>query len=417
MNSETNSRARPRPGLGSMAIGAEEEALVLDVLRRGDLFRYYGNDPERPPAMAAKLEEELRAFHGLPFAHLVSSGTAALEASLAAVGIGPGHEVIVPAWSWISCFTAVVRCGAMPVLAEVDASLNLDPAELARLASPRTKAVLVVHYQGAAADMEAIVAAAHRRGWWVVEDCAESPGAGYKGRPVGTWGDVAILSFQHNKPVTAGEGGAVLTRDPRTYERVVRTSDLGQYRPYHHAHTEPREPAFSGGQYRMSELAAAVALAQWRKLPAIREHCRNLAARILPRLAQLPGLELRPVADADGVFPFELYFYVRDEATAAEYRRRLDGRGVNCAQRTGTYPHYHRDYVKTGAAAHPAFAPSREHASWPAPGYRPGDFPRTEDLTRRFVALPLGWRYTAADADHVAASVEAVHVELAQLRA
>ncbi|MGH8017699.1 MAG: DegT/DnrJ/EryC1/StrS family aminotransferase [Opitutaceae bacterium] len=245
-----------------------------------------------------------------------------------------------------------------------------------------------------------------------VEDCAESPGSEYKGRPVGTWGDISILSFQHNKPVTAGEGGAVLTRDQRLYERAVRMSDLGQYRPYHQEIRAAREPAFSGGQYRLSELAAAVALAQWRKLPAVLKHCRALAKRILPRLATLPGVELRPLADAAGAFPFELYFFVRDEHRAAEVRRRLDARGVNCTQRTGTYPQYHRDYVKTGAAAHPAFAPSRGFDSWPAPGYRPEDFPRTEDLTRRFVALPLGWRYTEADADHIAASVEAVHAEL-----
>ncbi len=404
--------AKPRPGLGSMAIGAEEEALVLEVLRRGDLFRYYGNDPDHPPEMAARLEAELREFHALPFAHVVSSGTAALEIVLAAAGVGPGHEVIIPAWSWISCFTAVVRCGARPVLAEIDASLNLDPAELARLATPRTRAVMVVHYQGAAADMEPILLEAHRRGWFVIEDCAESPGSGYKGRPVGTWGDAAILSFQHNKPVTAGEGGAVLTRDQRLYERAVRMSDLGQYRAYHQAMHAAREPAFSGGQCRMSELTAAVGLVQWRKLPAVLEHCRMLAKRILPRLAKLPGIELRPMADAAGAFPFELYFFARDEAHAAGFRQRLDARGVNCIQRTGTYPQYHRDYVQTGAAAHPAFAPSRGFESWPVPGYRPEDFPRTEDLTRRFVALPLGWRYTEADADHIATSVEAAHAEV-----
>src|SRR5436190_21408534 len=110
-------RPRPAPGLGAAALGPEEEALALDVLRRQELFRYYGNDPQRPPQMAATLEKEAAALIGMDYVLAVSSGTAALEVVLGAAGIGPGDEVIVPAWSWISCFTAVVRCGARPVLA------------------------------------------------------------------------------------------------------------------------------------------------------------------------------------------------------------------------------------------------------------------------------------------------------------
>jgi dTDP-4-amino-4,6-dideoxygalactose transaminase len=406
-------RPRPAPGLGSAAIGPEEQALVLDVLKRQELFRYYGNDAQRPPPMAAQLETEARALFGINYALAVSSGTAALEISLAAAGVGPGDEVIVPAWSWISCYTAIVRVGARPVLAEIDASLCLDPREIARRHTSRTRAVLVVHFQGAAAEMERIQLEAHRRGLFVIEDCAESPGATYRGRRVGTWSDAAIFSFQHNKPMTAGEGGLVVTRDLRLYERAVRLHDLGQYRPYHAALLPPSEPAFVGGQARMSELTAAVALAQLRKLDRIRDHCRMLKDRIVPRLAALPHLTLRPLSDPDGDFGFEVYFYVRDAATATRFREALAARQVWCQQRTGTYPQYHRDYVKTGLAAHPALHPFRDAPTWPAPGYRPEDFPVTEDLTQRFVALPLGWHYTPEDADYIATCVEEVAREIA----
>jgi 8-amino-3,8-dideoxy-alpha-D-manno-octulosonate transaminase len=405
-------RPRPAPGLGAAAIGPEEEALVLDVLRRQELFRYYGNDPQRPPPMAATLEKEAATLIGTDYVLAVSSGTAALEVVLGAAGIGPGDEVIVPAWSWISCFTSVVRCGARPVLAEVDASLCLDPGEIARLTTPRTRAVMVVHYQGAAADMEPILHAAHRRGLFVIEDCAEAPGATYRGRRVGTWGDAAIFSFQHNKPMTAGEGGLIATRDLRLYERAVRLHDLGQYRPHHATITPPREPAFAGGQYRMSELTAAVALGQLRKLDAVRNHCRALKARLVARLARLPGIALRTLADDAGDFGFELYFYARTPDAADAFRTRLDARNVWCQQRTGTYPQYRRGYVQSGLAVHRAGSPFQDLKPWPAPGYRAEDFPRTEDLTARFVALPLGWRYTVEDADHIAASVEAVHAEV-----
>lgn len=405
-------RPRPVPGLGCQAIGPEEEALVLDVLRRKELFRYYGQDPAKPPPMAAQLEKEFREYIGTDCALAVTSGSAALEVALAAAGIGPGDEVIVNAWSWISCFTAIVRVGARPVLAEIDDTLNIDPDEIARLATPRTRAVVVVHYQGVAAAMEPIELAAHRRGLYVIEDCAQSLGTRYRGRHIGTWSDIATYSFQNNKVATAGEGGMVATRDQRLYERAVRFHDLGNYRPYHAALVPAKEPAFAGSQFRMSELTAAVALAQLRKVDRIRDHCRALQARILPRLAGLKGLTLRRVPDPAGEFGFEPYFFLERPELVTPFREKLDARNVNCGQRTGTYPQYGRDYVKTGLAHAPAASPFRELKPWPAPGYRAEDFPRTEDWTKRFIALPLGWLYTEADADHIADSVVAVHREV-----
>ncbi|QYM77531.1 aminotransferase class V-fold PLP-dependent enzyme [Horticoccus luteus] len=405
-------RPRPVQGLGAVAIGAEEERLVLDVLRRKELFRYYGMNPAQPPPMAAELEKEFRAWVEVDYALAVSSGTAALEVALAAAGIGPGDEVIVTAWSWISCFTAIVRVGARPVLAEIDETLNLAPQEIVRLATPRTRAVIVVHYQGVAAAMEPIMQEAHRRGIYVIEDCAQSAGVTYRGRRVGSWGDIGTFSFQNNKVMTAGEGGLLVMRDHRLYERAVRQHDLGSYRPYHAAIAPAQEPAFAGGQYRMSELTAAVALAQLRKCDAMKAHCRRLSRRVLAKIAALPGLTLRRVPDPDGDFGFELYFFLRDAEQVAAFRADLDARNVNCGQRTGTYPHYGRDYVKTGRAQVPALSPFREFKPWPAPGYRAEDFPRTEELTQRFVAIGIGWLYTDEDADYIGDAIVDVHARV-----
>lgn len=405
-------RPRPTPGLGAAVIGAEEEALVLEVLRRKEPFRYYGADPKRTPPMVAQLEKEFREYVGTDYALGVSSGTGALEVALAAMGIGPGDEVILTAWSWIACYTAIVRVGARPVLAEIDASLNLDPAELGRLATPRTKAVLIVHYQGVAADMDRIVLEAHRRGIFVLEDCAQSLGTRYRGRQIGTWGDIATFSFQYNKVATSGEGGMVTTRDQRLYERAVRLSDLGNYRPYHAAIVASREPAFVGGQYRLSELQGAVALAQLRKVEGMWQHCHALHERITSRLGGLKGLKLREMPDPAGVFGFELYLFLDNPAHVAPFREKLDARNVNCGARTGTYPQYNRDYVKTGLAHHPAASPFKDLKPWPAKGYRAEDFPRTENLTSRFLALPIGALYTTEDADHIADSIIAVHGEV-----
>jgi len=405
-------RPRPIPGLGLAAIGLEEEALVLEVLRSKALFRYAGIDPANPPTMTARLEREFLDYIGTDYALAVTSGSGALEVAMAAAGVGPGDEVIFTAWSWIACFTSIVRVGARPVLAEIDDTLNLDPAEIGRLATPQTRAVLVIHYQGAPAEMERIQHEAHRRGLFVIEDCAQSIGCSYRGRKVGTWSDIATFSFQANKTMTSGEGGMVVTRDGWLYERAVRFHDLGNYRPYHAAIQPARGEAFAGGQFRMSELTSAVALAQLRKLDGLRAHCRALHARIAARLAGLRGITLRRSPDPAGDFGFELYLFFADGDRVAAFREKLDARNVNCGARTGTYPQYHRDYVKNGRAHTAEASPFRGMEPWPAPGYRVEDFPRTEELTRRFVAVPLGWLYTMDDADYIAESIVAVHGEV-----
>jgi 8-amino-3,8-dideoxy-alpha-D-manno-octulosonate transaminase len=407
---------RPRPplGFGSRLIGQEEEELILQVVRSHDLFRYYGHDRGNPPAMATTLERELAQRVGRRYALAVTSGTSALECALGALGVGPGDEVITTAWGWISCFSAIVRMGARPVLAEIDASFCLAPGEISRLRTERTKAVLVVHYQGAAADMDVLLREADAAGIAVLEDCAQTPAATYRGRPVGSMGRIATFSFQYNKMLTCGEGGMVLTDDPLLYERAVRMSDLGLVRAPHLAELDgtTREAAFCGGNYRLTELQAAVALAQLRKLDGLVRHCRDLKARILQGIQGLAGVTPRPIADPNGEMPIEIYLSVPTAEWADAFRTRLDTLNVNSQKVTGSYCHYAREYCQTGRAHSPAASPFAGFDVWPAPGYRAEDFPRTEELIRRFVALPLGALYTMEDADYIAAAVRRVHKEL-----
>ncbi len=404
-------RTVPAPALGWAWIGREEEELVLDVLRRQALFRYYGPDPQSSPPMVATLEREFAALVGVPFALGVTSGSAALEVALGALGVGPGDEVIVPAWSWVSCFTAVVRVGGKPVLAEVDDTLCLAPGEITRLRTPRTKAVLVVHFQGVAADLDALLAEARGAGIALLEDCAESPGASYRGRRVGAWGDIAIFSFQQQKTITSGEGGLVVTRDPRLHERAVRMHDLGQLRPFHAQQGSADEPAFCGGQFRMSELTGAVALAQVRKLDRIRAHCRRLSLHLRSRIADLAGLRLRRIPDPEGESGFETYFWVASPEQRDAYRAQLQAAGVPCEQMTGTYAQYRRPYVATGRAHAAAASPFPAGPAWPERGYRAEDFPRTEDLIHRFVVIPVGVNHTLDDMDYIAAVIRHTHAQ------
>ncbi len=402
-------RAIPTPAFGSALIGKEEEALVLEVLRSKSLFRYYGSDPANPPAKVATLEKEFRALVGTRFALAVTSGTAALEVALGALGIGPGDEVILPVWSWISCFTAIVRVGAQPVLAEIDETMCLDPSEIDRLRTPRTKAVLVVHYQGVAADMDSISAQAKKAGLAVLEDCAESPGVSYKGKRVGSLGDIGIFSFQHHKTMTSGEGGMVVTGDPRFFERAVRMHDIGQVRDFHARQFGPKGPAFCGSQFRMSELTGAVALAQLRRVEHIRNKCRELSARLMQRIHDLPGLKFRKIPDPKGDSGFEIYFWLANSELRDSFHKKLLKAKVPCQQLTGTYAQYRRPYVISGLAHSPNATPFPVGPDWPTKGYRAEDFPRTEDLIQRFIAIPVGANYTTGDVDYIGTTIRRIH--------
>lgn len=407
-------RTLPPPRLGVALIGKEEESLVLDVIRRKEPFRYYGFDPENPPPMASTLERELAEMMGARYALAVTSGTAALEIGLAALGIGTGDEVIIPVWSWDSCFTAVVRVGALPVLAEIDDTLCLSPCEISRLRTPRTKAVMVVHYQGVAADMDAILTEADKAGIAVIEDCAESPGVLYKGRRVGSMGAVGIFSFQYAKSMSSGEGGALIMNDPVVYERAVRMHDLGKYRVFHSSIVEPTQEVLCGGQYRIGELHAAVALAQLRKLDGLRARCRRSQSLLLAMIQDLPGLVLRKIPDPSGDTGFEIYFWLETSELASRFTEELQKWNINAAKVTGTNCHYRLGYCRPGSSHAPQMSPLSLLPEWPAKGYRKEDFPVTESLVSRFVAIPIGVLYSDDDAAYIGEAIQSVHRELSE---
>lgn len=401
-------RARPQTNLGANWIGKEEEELVLQVIRSKSLFRYYGVDPKNPPMMAANLEKEFAAKIGAKYALAVTSGTAALETAFGALGVGLGDEVILPAWGWISCWTAIVRMGARPVLAEINDTFNIAPGEITRLKTKNTKAVLVMHYQGVASEMDKLIPEARAAGIKILEDVAQSCGATYHGQYLGTFGDIGCFSFQYNKYITCGEGGMVVTNDARLYERAVRMHDIGQVRPFHNQYITPAEPMFAGDQYRMTELQAAVMLAQLRKFDRLKAHCRRMQDKIVSGIRDLPGLKMRRIPDPTGDTALEIYIVMPNVEKADELRAKLDALNVNCRKTTGSYCHYAREYCTTGAAHSAAASPFKEFKEWPAKGYRKEDFPATESIVHRVVALPIGSMYTEEDADYIARAVRHV---------
>ena len=277
-------------------LGKEEEKAVVDVVRKGSLFRYYG--PEAPTHVA-QLEDWAKQFYGVKHALAVNSGTGALCTVMSALQLGPGCEVIVPAFMWVSTITAIVQCNAIPVVCEINDSFNMDAADLREKITKRTKLIVAVHMAGTPCDMGAIMQVANEHKIPVLEDCAQCNGGSFQGRKVGTFGKVGIFSLQINKNVTAGEGGLIVTDDDALYKRLVATHDVGV--PWENsAPNETSDVQFWGQGRRMGELAGSVANVQLRRLPDILTHMRASKQRIKAAIADLPGVSFRRLNDADG---------------------------------------------------------------------------------------------------------------------
>jgi dTDP-4-amino-4,6-dideoxygalactose transaminase len=284
------------PGLHYM--DEEEIDAAVRVLKRRSPFRYYGI---ALPSEAEAFEAEFASFVGTRYALGVSSGTAALHTALTALGVGPGQEVIVPGYLWVSVVAAIVNLGAIPVLADIDDTFCLDPAAVRRSITPRTTGIVAVHMSGAPADILELSKIARERGLFLLEDCAQCAGGSVQGKKVGTFGDMGVFSFQINKNMTCGEGGAVVTADARLYNRAVACHDTG------YARDEKGRPIFDNLDlclwtrgYRIDELRASILRVQLRKLPTVIGRMHRSKYRIRAALENFHQVHLRRIVDLAG---------------------------------------------------------------------------------------------------------------------
>jgi 8-amino-3,8-dideoxy-alpha-D-manno-octulosonate transaminase len=395
-------RAIPSSWWGAAVIGDEELALVTEVIRSQSLFRDYG---PKKPHMVNDFESLARAYFGVRHALAVTSGSAALYCAMAGLGIGPGDEVIMPALVWRSDFQAPLAVGATPVFAEIDRSLNLDVADVERRITPRTKAVILVHFQGGVGDVDRLVELCRRHSLKLVEDCAQSVGATYKGRKIGSFGDVGCFSFQQNKLLVTGEGGLVTVGDPVVFERSVRFHDLGLYRAALQAQTgqPPAVPDFAGLQFRMNELTGAVALAQLRKLDrAVLEVTRRHFHWLKTKLRETcPGMAFRATGDDDGDAGINLFMDLGTPERGAWFGRALAAEGVPVGATTRACNALAEPYVLERRQAHPAAPPFGPGCPGADVRYRRAECPQTDAIIAAMVAVPLTPRHTEADMEEV----------------
>ncbi|NQT52775.1 DegT/DnrJ/EryC1/StrS family aminotransferase, partial [bacterium] len=397
----TPARSAPLPAAwpGAWMFDEEEVAAVVEVVRARSPFRHYGpNVLER----AREFETEFAARMGSSCALGVTSGTAALIVALAGLEVEPEDEVILPAFTFLACPCAVVVHGAVPVIAEVNESFTLDPEDLERRITPRTKAIMVVHTLGVAADMDRITAVARRHGVKVIEDCAQSCGATYRGRQIGSIGEAGAFSLQLNKIITTGDGGVVTTSDPAIYERAVRYHDLGLVRPQFGV--EPTGGAFFGNNYRMSELTAAVARVQLRKLDRILGAMRTAKAAVIEGIAGLPGLALRQIPDPDGDAASTLTLLAPDVAAADRVVAALQAENISCGK-----PYGGKTLYEVWGEHFEHWRQAREASGAPPPqSYQTGLCPRTEALVRRAIMISVTPILTEDDVAGIVAGIRKV---------
>lgn len=407
---------------GGLDIGTQEQDAVSRVLASKRLIRFYGpDDPDGGDAHSEvdAFEVEFAARMGTAHALGVTSGTAALVTSLAALGIGPGDEVIVPAYTFVASAAAILAVGAIPVIAEVDDSLTLDPQAVRDVVTRHTKALMPVHMRGMPARMDELMRIAGAHDLRVVEDVAQAAGASYGGRPLGSIGDIGAFSLQMHKIITTGEGGVLTTSDPLALFRAKCFHDSAS--EWRGAAWQDPDPAvratfvaFPGVNFRMAEITGAIGRVQLRRLDGLLTRMRCHKAALRAALVDTGRVELRRVTDA-GEAATAVVFFAADPLTARRASAALNAEGVAARVLYVEGEHdWHvyacwRDVLAKRTWNPQGYPFSMAHRDI---DYRVDMCPRSLDLLARAVHVNVPPQLTELDVDETAAALRKVVLAL-----
>jgi dTDP-4-amino-4,6-dideoxygalactose transaminase len=359
-------------GPGSRWIGREEFEEIREVMESGYLFRYGSLDDPDFQHKVYSFEREFAARIGVRHALATSSGTGALFCALKALGIGAEDEVIVPAYTFIATYSAVIFAGGVPVLANIDESLNIDPEDIEHRITKRTKAIMPVHMLGNPADLEPIRELALRSGLPLIEDVCQANGGSYRGRRLGSIGEVGTFSLNIFKTVTAGDGGVVATDDEEIYRRAFGFHDQG-HSPLRSG-VEVGRRSELGMNFRMNELTGAVALAQLKKLDPIIEVLQAKKRLFKESIGDIDGMSFRRLNDPKGDCGTLCTVIFDRRERAARVSRKL---GTVTVDRSGWHVYSNMEHL------------SRYLREKGRPCGK-GAYPRTDDILSRAINLSVG---------------------------
>jgi dTDP-4-amino-4,6-dideoxygalactose transaminase len=360
------------PGPGAYWFGKEEMDAVITVMKSGHLFRYGSEDDPKFLHTVANLENEFAKYCGAKFALATSSGTASLIASLTALGLKPGDEIIVPAYTFVASYTSCIFCGVVPVLCEIDESLTLNPHDIEERITSRTKAIMPVHMLGNPCKMDEIMAIAQKHNLHVLEDCCQAAGASYKRKKVGTIGNIGAFSLNVFKTINSGDGGLVVTNDQKLYETAFGMHDQG-HKPVRLG-VEVGSRSVLGLNFRMNELTAAVAFAQLGKLDKIVATLREKRNKFKKLIAAAKDFKFRTLNDPNRDCATICTVIFDSVEQAAKVSKTL---GTKTIDNSGWHVYANMEHVL-------------EYLKSVGQPHAKGAYPKTDDILSRAINISIG---------------------------
>lgn len=359
-------------GPGSYLIGAEEKKEVMEVLDSGHLFRYGSFEDPQFLHKTLTFEQEYAKYCGVKHALTTNSGTTAILSSLIALGLKPGDEVIVPAYTFVATYSAIIFAGLVPILAEIDESLTLDPEDIEHRITPRTKAIVPVHMLGNPCNMDAIMAIARKHGLMVLEDTCQGGGGSYKGRKLGSIGQMGAFSLNVFKTITTGDGGVLITDDSDLYEAAFAVHDQG-HKPLR-ADTAFGQRSILGLNFRVNELVGALALTQLRKMNFIIATLHEKKKMLKERISGIPGVKFRVINDPEGECATLCTMIFDSKEQAAAVCRLLK---TDTLDHSGWHVYHNMEHINL-------------HLKNIGQPWGKGAYPRTDSIVSRSMCLSVG---------------------------
>jgi 8-amino-3,8-dideoxy-alpha-D-manno-octulosonate transaminase len=360
------------PGPGAYWFGREEMEAVIEVMNGGYLFRYGSENDPGFLHKVSTLEKEFARYCGTDFALATSSGTSSLIASALALGLKPGDEIIVPAYTFVASYTSIIFAGFIPVLSEIDDSLTLDPDDIEHRITPRTKAIMPVHMLGNPCEMDRIMAIARKHDLLVLEDACQAAGASYKGEKIGTIGNVGAFSLNLFKTINSGDGGLIVTNDKMIYETAFGVHDQG-HKPMRFG-VEVGTRNVLGLNFRMNEITAAVALAQLQKIDSIVDTLRQKRSIFKSLISKTDGPKFRTLNDPDGDCATVCTVIFKTKEQAAKVSVALGSKTVD---QSGWHVYANMEHILN-------------HLKQIGQPHTKGSYPKTDDILSRSMNISIG---------------------------
>lgn len=381
---------------GFEVFGNKEKKEVNDVLESTVLFRYGFEDKRNGHFKALEFEKKLCSITKSNYSHLCSSGTAALCTALAASGIGANDEVIIPPFTFVATFEAVITAGAIPVFGEIDNTLCLNPDRLEKVITNKTKAIILVHMCGSMARIKEIRDICNKKGLILIEDACQALGASYHGKSAGTFGLCGCFSFDAVKTITCGEGGAIITNNKEIYQRADQFSDHGHdhlgRNAKNHSDRGADDHPIIGTNYRISELNAAVGLAQLSRLDNIIDIQRQNKLAIKKAITHLPDISFREIPDEKGDSASFLSFFLKSEGQTLKILEKLKSNGAAPIYWYNNNWHYYKQWyhlkeMKTAAKHCIEIAPN-------LPDYKNLVLEESDNIMKRTISIQIMLSWT-----------------------